>query len=156
MAWEKANPEQRVAVDYVQAVGPPLTFPIRLVLPWSALCSDNERESPSLSNRGGRPYPIMVKTARFKVAREKVRAVAHAAMTVEGFKFPPLTHALSLVGRLYTPTQRRVDATNFAKGVQDALSKIVYEDDQQLRDVRWVIAGPHTDAPRAEIEILPL
>lgn len=145
--------QPRVAVvEAVERVAPVLTFPVRIVLPWSALCSDNERECPSLTKRHGETVPIMVKTSRFKSAREAVRTIARLAMA--GAK--PATQPLALVGKLYTPTQRRVDATNFAKGVQDALSKIVYVDDAQLQDVRWVKVAMDIDHPRAEIEIRPL
>lgn len=127
---------------------------VRLTLPWSALCPDNERESAGLTMRGGKPLPRKVMTARYREARNKIIGVARELMRTENAA--PFDVPLSLVAHVFTPTQRRVDVANFAKGVHDALNKIVYTDDNWLYDVRWVRCGMDMDRPRVELEISPL
>jgi len=143
------------SVDYL-AVGPELRFPIRITLPWSALCSDNVREKASLIYVKGKPTPRKLMTAMYRLARAKVVAHARAAMTVEGTVFLPLTMPVALVARVYVPDERIHDVCNFSKGVHDAIQHIVIVNDSQLYDTRWVRAGVDVDRPRAELEITAL
>lgn len=132
-------------VDYGHIDPRRLDFPIRLVLPWSALVSENRR----FCARGNSIFM----TPEYRAAREKMVAVARAAMTLEGLVFQPLAQPLALVARVWFPDNRIHDAPNFAGATHNALKKIVFVDDRWLHDVRWLRAGVDVDAPRAEIEL---
>lgn len=153
MAWEKANPEQRVAggeaVDVQRA---PISFPIRIVLPWSALCSDNRKYGAVLM--GGKPK--LIHTAEYRTAKQKARKVAHEAMTVDGVRVPPISRPLSLHARVFMPNKMVHDSCNFSKCAHDAFEHVVYDLDAWLHRVTWERGGVDVDAPRAEIEIAPL
>lgn len=127
---------------------PTISFPIRLVLPWSALVSENRRFCARESR--------IFMTAEYKAARAKIVAIARAAMTIEGTSFPPIERPLSLVARVWVPGNHIHDVPNFAGATANALKKIIFVDDQWLHDVRWIRAGVDVDRPRAEIEISPL
>lgn len=137
------------AVEFMQVIGEPLPFPIRLTVPWSALVSENRR----FASRGSRIFM----TAEYKAARAKLKTVALAAMTAsDGVLFGPLARPLSLVARVWFPDHRVHDAPNFAGATHNALTKIVFVDDQWLYDTRWIRAGVDVDHPRAEMEIGPV
>jgi len=131
---------------------PMLDLPIRLTLPWSALCSDNAKYSPAY----GKQQPRIILTAEYREAKRKTHWKAREAMTVGETRFPPLTGHLRATVRIYTPDARRHDVVNFGKALFDGMEKVIYADDAQLRDVRILNAGVDVDAPRAEIEISPL
>lgn len=157
MAWEKANPEQRVAEPQVHTIAPPITFPVRIVLPWSMLVSDNEREKASaVRGKNGTVQPRKLLTPKYKAAREKIVEKARAAMVEDGYEFAPLDRAVSLYARVWVPDNRLHDVKNFSKGVEDALEKIVYTNDKWVWRSTWERAGVCVDAPRAEIEIAPI
>jgi Holliday junction resolvase RusA-like endonuclease len=128
------------------------TFPIRIELPWSALCSDNFREAGSLRMRGGKPYPAKVLTARYKAAKDKARYIAGGVMA----GFVALSMPLQLHALVYAPNASLHDICNFAKCCHDALEKIVYVNDAQLHRVVWERVGVDVDRPRAEITVSPL
>ena len=138
--------------DIIVHANPPLEFPIRLVLPWSALCSDNEHEVGAIVMRSGKPYPRKKLTARYKAARDKTEDVARQVMA----GFAPLAQSLALHARVYVPDNRPHDVCNFAKCCHDALQRIVYVNDSWLHDTRWTRAGVDVDHPRAEITVSPL
>lgn len=137
-----------VSTSYVNATGPHLEFPIRLVLPWSALISENRRFCARASR--------IFMTAQYKAARERIVRVARAAMSVEDWAFQPLAIPLALTARVWFPDNRIHDAPNFAGATHNALKKIVFVDDQWLHRATWERAGVDVDRPRAEIEIRPL
>lgn len=145
-------PEPIVTSGLVQVIGEPLTFPIRLTLPWSALCSDNDRKRPIIVMIGGKPFPRMAMTAEYKLARGKVVEIGRKVMS----GFPALAMPLGIYARVWVPDERLHDVVNFAKGVHDALEKIVYVNDKWLHRSLWERQGVDVDAPRAEIEIAPL
>ena len=132
-----------------------LDFPIRIVLPWTALCSDNTHERASLTkSKLGKITPRKVLDPRYKAARDKTQAIARKVMG----DFQPIANMpLALHVRVYVPGgSARNDAINFSKCANDALQGIVFKNDNQLHDQRWIRAGIDVDAPRAEIEISPL
>jgi Holliday junction resolvase RusA-like endonuclease len=136
--------------EHAGYVDPPkhLDFPFRLTIPWSELCSDNEKETAGLVHRSGKVTPRKVLTARYKASKEAIRKRAKAIVSGE-----PSTDPLSIVVRVYLPPSRRNDAINFAKVMGDALEGVVFANDNQLHDSRWLRAGVDIDAPRAEVEI---
>lgn len=68
------------------------------------------------------------------------------------WKHPPLQTQLVMQLRLYHGTKRKADIDNFCKLILDALTDIVYVDDDQIIDLRIT---KHYDKtrPRAEIKI---
>lgn len=144
------------AANYVHVdLSKRLDFPIRITLPWSALCSDNFHERASIVRvRGGKIAPRKVMDTRYKMARDKTREIARKVMG----DFKPLADMpLAMHVRVYLPGgSARNDAINFSKCANDALQGIVYKNDNQLHDQRWQRAGIDVDAPRAEITISPL
>lgn len=144
------------AINYVQVVGPSLRFPIRFVLPWSALISDNKKYGPVLRGSYTVPRAALTLLGDYRVAKTKARDCARRGMTVEGTTFPALAMPLSLTARVYVPDNRVHDVCNFAKCAHDAMESVVFKTDSWLYDVRWIRAGIDVDHPRAEIEIQPL
>lgn len=151
-----AEPRERAA--FLRVVGPELAFPIRFVLPWSALASDNDKYVAQIRRKdGGVPFPFITLTEKYRAAKNSAKARAAEAMTVEGQRFPALASPLSLVARVWVPDNRPGhDVANFAKCAHDALEGVVYAKDEWLHDVRWIRAGVDVDRPRAELEIAPL
>ncbi len=132
--------------------GPNVSLPFRIVIPWSLLCSDNEKDVGSLTMRNGKPIPRKVMSARYKTAKN---AVADKAAIIAG-RSSPVTIPLAMHVEVWLPPSRRNDALNFAKCVNDALEGIVYANDNQLHDSRWIRKGVDIDSPRAEITITAL
>ena len=133
---------------------PAIVWPVRLTLPWSALCSDNVHERGSLIRlASGDVAPRKVLDARYKAARDKTRTIASAVIG----DAVPIAAPLSLVARVWLPGgSHRNDAINFSKCCHDALQGIVYDNDRWLYRVTWERAGVDIDAPRAELTITPL
>ncbi len=144
----------RSAVTHVEFApdAPCIALPLRFTLPWSALCSDNERKRPIVVMVKGKPSPRMAMTAEYKAARTKVIDIARDMMHGS----PALAMPLAIHARVYVPDERLHDVVNFAKGVNDALEKIIYVNDKWLHRSLWERAGVDVDAPRAEIEISAL
>jgi hypothetical protein len=147
-----ANVENAAAV-----LRPNLTFPLRLVLPWSSLVSDNDKYGVAMRGNGSNAHPILLLKPEYRRAKDAANKRAVEAMTVEGVRLEPLTQPLALVARVWVPDNRPGhDVANFAKCAHDAFERVVYAKDEWLHDVRWIRAGVDVDAPRAEIEIRPL
>lgn len=131
----------------------PLTLPFRMSIPWSSLCSDNERKTAALTRLAdGSVYPRLMTSRRYKAAQDAIRDRARAVVGLAR----PVDYPLRIEARIWLPPARRNDPLNFAKVVHDALEGIVYDNDNQLHDVHWIRAGVDIDAPRAEITITPL
>jgi Holliday junction resolvase RusA-like endonuclease len=126
----------------------PSVAPITLRIPWSALVSDDDKYAPAL--RKGKPVIILTETYR----TAKARMTKLAVDTMAGR--PAMTVPLAFVGRVWVPNNHRRDVHNFSKCCLDAMSKVIYADDSQLHDTRWIRAGVDVDAPRAELTITPL
>jgi Holliday junction resolvase RusA-like endonuclease len=136
-------PEQQQTAQEI----PDVIWPVRLVIPWSALVTDNAKFRAAI--RGAKPCMVILQP--YAQARQRIAQLAQLAMNGSA----PVSVPLAFVGRVFMPSQRRIDPSNCAKLVQDALNKIVYADDAWLYDVRWLNAGVDVDAPRAEITIEP-
>lgn len=138
-----------------KTVGVPAAWPLRIVVPWSALISDNRKHGAILTKVGPnqQPIPKLIMQAGYREAKAKVRQLARLAMG----EAEPVGVPLQLEARVWVPDRRsRHDVANFAKCCHDALIDAVYTDDQWLHDVRWIRAGMDVDRPRAEILIAPL
>lgn len=143
--------------NYVHIDPRMLRFPIRLVLPWSHLVSDNDKYGATITrHKHGGTFPRLILTSEYRDAKLKARAVARVAMTVDGLLFAPLERPLRLLARVWVPNNRVHDVVNFSKCCHDALEGAVYTKDSWLHDVQWQKAGVDVDHPRAEITIEPL
>lgn len=131
-----------------------IPWPLRLTLPWSFLESDNRSRLAKLFHVGPNRTPIakLVMQDSFRAAKAKVRTLARETLGAA----EPTKRPLALTARVWVPDTGRHDIPNFAKGVHDALTDVVYVDDSQLHDVRWIRAGVDVDHPRAELTITPL
>jgi Holliday junction resolvase RusA-like endonuclease len=117
----------------------------RVRLPWSVLVPDNQKHVP----REGRLFL----TPEYREAKNQARA--KIAEQLAGA--PPLTTDVRLEARVYLPNlSRKRDVANLSKLVHDALSTLVYVDDSQIADTRWIRAGVDVDAPRCELTITSL
>lgn len=123
-------------------------LPCRFSIPWSLLISDNERHCPGM--RGGKP--VVLTKPHYGQAKNKIAEIATRA-TECGV---PLRKPLRFDGLVFPPRATRVDCTNFAKLVQDALSCVVYSDDKWLYEVFWKRMPADVDQPRAEVTITEL
>jgi Holliday junction resolvase RusA-like endonuclease len=89
---------------------------------------------------------------RYAAAKEKIEQLARFKLAGA----TPAEQLLELTARVWVPGGRvGNDVANFGKGVHDALEKIVYRNDNQLRATHWLHAGVDVDAPRAEIILTP-
>lgn len=121
----------------------PNHWPVKIVLPWSTLVSDNDR----LGVMNGQK----IKTKVAREAMKRIRSIAESAVP-EGFR--AAAYPVALEAKVYFPRNSAVgDAPNFAKHVHDSLEGIVYQNDRWLYDARWRRAGSDIDHPRAEITI---
>ena len=134
---------------------PAIEWPVRLLLPWSLLVSDNERKEPYLVHEGGKPHARMRLTKRYREAKAKIEQLARGKL---GVVAAAADVELELTAKVWVPggSYSRNDVCNFGKGVHDALEGIVYVNDNQLHATHWLRAGVDVDAPRAELTIAPL
>lgn len=143
---QESIPERRQDIATV-------TLPFRLVVPWSLLCSDNDKEEPYIAHgKDGKMWPRKRITVRYRTAKN---AICDKAKLIVGESRPTI-EPLSIRVEVWLPPARRNDAVNFAKVVGDSLEKVVYANDNQLHRSTWIRAGIDIDAPRAEITITPL
>ena len=130
----------------------PILFPLELTLPWSALCSDNNRSTATIVQKGGRLTPLLCLTGPYREAKAKSRKIARDATAGA----EPVAIPVRLEALVWVPDNRPHDVPNFAKCAHDAFSKVVYVDDKWLYESRWIRAGVDVDRPRAEITITPI
>lgn len=122
---------------------PTIAWPVMLRIPWSRLCSDNERHGVI----NGR----LLLTTKYRQSKAAIAALAREQLgDVE-----PVAIPLAFTGRVWLPDHRLHDPCNFGKSTQDALAGVVYVDDRWLWRVVWERAGVDVDAPRAELSISP-
>lgn len=126
-----------------------------IVLPWSMLCSDNNRVAPATRKvgAGGERKAVFLLTQEFRNAksagREKAMRDVH--------ELPPLDGRIEFTARLYEPnrTSHR-DIQNFAKLAADVCSGIAYTDDKQIDRALWYREPPDIDAPRLVLTVRKL
>ncbi len=124
-------------------------FPIRLVVPWSALCSDNQKYVPA-HTKGG--HQKLILTDAYREAKRKTRELAQQAMHGN----VPCRMPLKLLAEVWVPDNRPHDIANFCKNAHDAMEGVVYANDAQLHDVHWINRGSDVDQPRAIITLEPV
>ncbi len=144
--WLNPNRE-----EWKKAVSQPRyqDFPIRIVVPWSALCSDNQKYVPA-HTKGG--HQKLILTDAYREAKRKIRELAQQAMHGN----VPCRMPLKLLAEVWVPDNRPHDIANFCKNAHDAMEGVVYANDAQLHDVHWINRGADVDQPRAIITLEPL
>lgn len=119
----------------------PTHRPVTLVLPWSCLCSDNDRMGVWRGRKIlTRRYRNALQQARLEVARQ--------------WRGPRWVERVAITARVFSPPGDR-DVQNFTKLLCDALEPAALRNDRQVVDWRVVDAGECT-TPRAELDLLPL
>lgn len=113
---------------------------LRIVLPWQALSSSNQRNK----RRGGRAH-----SEAYKQSRENMAMLAMGQVR-DRPAFPDGPLAVKL--RFYPPDFRRRDEMNMAKSLCDSLNGIAWRDDSQIRDVS-VLRLEVSDEPRCEVTV---
>lgn len=121
---------------------PPKRDLVTVMLPWSALASDNLR-------KGLEP----AKWSEYKRARDTASAKAREQLG-PGVRFPD--HPIRVRIGFWLPDARRRDPNNLTKLIADALSGVAYGDDSQIRAMSWTVEGTDRLAPRAEITVTEL
>jgi Holliday junction resolvase RusA-like endonuclease len=125
--------------------GPSIEWPVRLILPWSYLISDN------------RKYGVIEGKLILTKDYRRCKGLIHDAAKTKLAGALPVAIPLSLEARVWVPDDIKAhDVCNFAKAAHDALEGVVYTKDRWLHDVRWIRAGVDVDGPRAELRIAPL
>lgn len=124
---------------------PQIVWPVKLLLPWSHLISDNARY--------GVINGKLLLTKDYRRCKGQIRELVRTKLgMVDAAAIP-----LRLEAHVWVPDELRAhDVCNFAKCCHDALQTVVYANDRWLWDTRWIHAGVDVDAPRAELTILPL
>lgn len=116
---------------------------MRITLPWAVVLPDNRRTG--------------VLHGRALLTREyRQRKHAAALVAMSQHRGAPLLGPVQLVARVHFPDRRRRDAGNYRKLVTDALTAVVYQDDVQIHDERWIRAEIDPVNPRIELTITPL
>ncbi len=137
--------------EHVITATPAIVWPVRFVLPWSALVSDNDKYAATLTRSStGTQYPRLLLTPRYRAAKAKAHVIARDAMGGA----QPAAYPLALVAWVWVPDNRPGhDVSNLAKACHDSLEGAVCVKDEWLHDIRWIRVGVDIDSPRAEIEV---
>lgn len=114
-----------------------------LILPWSCVCSDNDRFVVVYGQNRLSP--------KYRKAKTNIAALASLY-----WRHPLLTGDVVLVAHFYFPDERKRDAGNYRKAITDALSGVVYDDDKRIADERYLKVAIDRENPRVEVMIGPL
>lgn len=109
-----------------------------LVLPWACVVSDNDRFSVVY---GQNRLSLKYRTAKQQIAQ---RATLY-------WRRSKLAGFVKLEARFWFPDARKRDAGNYRKALTDALSGIVYTDDSQVADERYIRVDIDRLNPRVEV-----
>lgn len=149
---------RRITVQLEEEAMPPspppkITGRCTLTLPWSCLCSENDRLRPVYVTAGERTKLRQTLTPEYKAAKARARTLIADSLALMGNP-SPLNVPVRLHATLYEP-DRRVwrDVANYEKLVHDALNGLVYTDDRLIDDVRWTRGPVDIDRPRLEITV---
>lgn len=128
-----------------------MTLPT-ITIPWKFLALANHRLMPVVRWIDRAPKAVLITAPDYRQAKES--AEYHIKSQWRGMEM--LTGPLQLVALCYFPDKRKRDAVNISKMVCDAMNGLVYVDDSQIEDERWIKAGIDKENPRAELSITPL
>ena len=95
--------------------------------------------------KGGRAYT----PKRTRAYEDKVAKIALLAMRQQGVK--RFTCPIALIIEVHPDT--RGDFSNIAKSVEDAMNRVVYDDDRQ---VRYLTVSPTLDVDEVMVTVRPL
>lgn len=119
---------------------------LTLVLPWAVLVSTNQRTNPA----GWGP----MKGRQFLTQRyRQAKAAAELLVAGQTRGHEVITGPVSVELDFYPPDRRRRDPDNLLKLIQDAMSGLVYDDDHQIRSMRWELRAVDRDNARVEIRV---
>lgn len=130
---------------------------VELVLPWSVLLTDNNRQH-WVGTR-------MMTTKAYKAAKARAVESIKQQMTdadwrdLVGPEWWPLyrTQPVAITVTLIEPNRSaKRDLLNYQKLICDAMSGVVYADDSLIDDAHFTRGMPDIDRPRAEITVRPL
>lgn len=110
---------------------------VRLKFPFRLISKDNEK----IFNRRGRPFM----SAKFRAFHEQVYYEAKSQYTL-----PALEGSLDVAIVAYFHDRRHCDCSNLPKGCLDALQKVVYKNDGQIKHLAVSVIE---DAPADHFEI---
>lgn len=113
---------------------------LSLTLPWEILVSDNRKYSVVLGR--------MILTQQYRLAKDAITSYAYQIPASQR----PLEGRLRLRATIHEPNTSRVrDVANFAKLTHDGFNGVLFVDDGQLDDVRWIRGEVDKDHPRVDI-----
>lgn len=118
---------------------------VRIVLPWGALASSNQRNK----RRGGKAH-----ADAYRASLDAIYLTAMAQLRQHGVRLPAFTEGdVAVSFYFYPPDRRRRDESNFLKALLDGLNGVAWRDDSQV--VEWCGSRCATDPkkPRVEIEL---
>lgn len=132
---------------------PAIQWPVKLLLPWSHLVSDNVRKMAVAKMVNGKPVAEMMLTSEYRRCKGLIRDKAKAQLGYVELA----TYPLKLEAAVWVPDDVRAhDVPNFQKCTLDALEGIVYTKDRWVYDSRFYRVGVDVDAPRADVIITPV
>lgn len=158
----KGVPKEKARIEALRQIGsadpvltapdelPAIGWPVRLLIPWSYLISDNRRYCSGTERSGGG----LLLTSDYRRCRGLIRELVRGKLGIPAPE--PASIPLSLEAGIWVPDNRPHDCTNFAKVCHDAMEGLVYANDRWLYSAHWFRAGVDVDAPRALVTINPL
>lgn len=127
---------------------------VTIEIPFAVLVSDNDHLVPRVIKKMGRAVPLLCLDPRYKKARGVIKLLVAKQL---GPGWVPFGGPCEMSAEVYEPNRSRGrDVANFAKGVQDALNKLVYADDALLDRVTWTRREIDPDNPRCVITVTGL
>jgi Holliday junction resolvase RusA-like endonuclease len=121
---------------------------VKLTIPYEMLrmVRDNERI-------GGMINGTFVLSRKYRGGKADLRtfALAHARKQRAVCVGPNLPVVVR--GMVWWPDRRKRDLTLFVKGLHDALEGVAYDDDKQIVDFHYTLAGIDSANPRLELDV---
>jgi Holliday junction resolvase RusA-like endonuclease len=115
---------------------------LKLVLPWTSVASDNERNKA----RGGRAH-----SAAYKAARDAIHL--HALDQIRGER-PAFPEGPVEVRLRFYPPNWRPDCHDTLKVIFDSLQGTAYANDKQIRSISHLVVDTDHDNPRVEVTVM--
>jgi hypothetical protein len=127
-----------------------------IVLPWSSLVTDNNRQA-WVGTR-------MMTTKEYKLAKQRavdaietqIGDTLPSDLLAAGWQ-PLFASPVAITVMLFEPNRSaKRDLLNYQKLICDAMTGIVYADDSLIDDAHFTRGAPDIDRPRAEITVTPI
>lgn len=123
----------------------PGALPLQIIVPWSALVSDNLHVAPIGAE-------ARAKAATYREARDRLRTIM-----ARQYEAAPQPGPVCVSVVLWPPNRQRRDATNVLKALADAMKGVLIADDCWAVAPEWTVrvGGVLVDEPKAIINIGP-